>query len=211
MTETSNSKTTNTASNQEKKCCCAISNFFCNKKFFSKKTCIALGFIIIGIFITLAVQKIARAAEEREFQKAFLIRDFHHPHHFYGFDDDFFDEFKKAEARTRQIFAHNQKIMQQALMEAKNNNNYSKTALKNSQDDENYYYELWFSGLDKDKINVAVKDNSLTFSAKEEKENDGEKMASNFYYSFSLPEFNQKKEPEITRLDDKIVVKLKKK
>lgn len=85
----------------------------------------------------------------------------------------------------------------------------------NVKEDKDYYIcELNFSGFDKNKIVVSVKDGILNFSSSVEEKSEGDKLksysSSNFSYAVSIPKYDEKTAPEIVRESGKITVKLKK-
>lgn len=79
------------------------------------------------------------------------------------------------------------------------------------EDADNYYYQLSFSGPNKEDIVVSVQNGFLTFSVESTKKNDVSVPVSSFHYSVPVPEYDGSKELEITRHDRKILVRLSKK
>ncbi len=119
-----------------------------------------------------------------------------------------FEEMEKLMEKQRQ---QHRKLMQEAFKNADSKNSLaSATSVKSNEDDENFYYELQFSGVKKEEINVALKDNILTFAATQKNEKDKKFVGTNFYYSFTVADFDKSAEPDVRRLDDRIIVKLKK-
>ncbi len=119
-----------------------------------------------------------------------------------------FEEMEKLMEKQRQ---QHRKLMQEAFKNADSkNSSLSSTSVKSNEDEENFYYELQFSGVKKEEINVALKDNILNFSATQKTEKNKKFSAANFYYSLTVGDFDRSVEPEIARLEDRIIVKLKK-
>jgi len=144
-------------------------------------------------------------------------------------DDPFFSgsdmiaEMDQMQKRMDKMFDDNRKYLNQVLAETKKQNkelaksgknksgqNWSKVTMK--QDDTSSIYELSFSGFNKNNIEVSVKNNILTFTAKQEEKDKNKKQESyfdnSFYYSFAIPDFQGN--PEIVREDGKVTVKLAK-
>ncbi len=120
-------------------------------------------------------------------------------------------EIDAMEKRMNETLENHQKRMREVFSEAQKKG--GKTSVSSTEDNDSFIYELNFSGFTKEEINVSMKDNVLTFFADKEKDkNDKVAVASSFSYSFLIPpQYDKKIEPEITRQDDKIVVKLVKK
>ena len=164
-------------------------------KIFNKKPLIlltALFFTAFGIAIAAFASSVTSTKKTDSFEEVF------------SFHDKFFQEMIESEKRMNRLFFEEQKSFQKAFA---NEKSASKTKISNHQDDDNYYYELYFSDFKKDDIVVAIKDGNLSFFANK---ND-EKSQSNFYYSFSAPNYDSAKAPEISRQENMIVVKLAKK
>ncbi len=164
-------------------------------KIFNKKPLIlltALFFTAFGIAVAAFANSITSSKKTDVFEEAF------------SFHDKFFKEMVESEKRMNRLFFEEQESLQKAFEHEKSA---SKTKISNRQDDENYYYELYFSDFKKDDIVVAIKDGNLSFFANK---ND-EKSQSNFYYSFSAPNYDSAKAPEISRQENLILVKLAKK
>jgi HSP20 family molecular chaperone IbpA len=109
--------------------------------------------------------------------------------------------------------------MENIFAQAQKNGELNQTSVSSREDENFYYYELNFSGFNKEEISVKIENNSLTFAAQNKKEisqvkkedKNHKDSSSSFYYSFSLTQFDNKKEPKIIRQDNKIIVKLSKK
>ncbi len=132
--------------------------------------------------------------------------------------DDIFQEMELMRQKMDEMFLAHQKQMKKILDEMHKNGRETSqvsTSLSSKENDEEYYYELKFSGFKKEDIIVKVEDKILTLSAKRDQKNKEKsqsfQLASDFYYQLSLPEYNAKKDPEIIREDDTIIVKLAKK
>ncbi len=213
---------------QKNKCSLISKIKNCCKNFSPSKGFIATISVLLGISATILAQNIAKNRKdnllqqrlERKWQGFYTILDFDHQ----KFDDalffdetNFFKEMQLAQKSINEVFENHRKKINQAFKESesKANKNSSATSVLKREDNQNYYYELSFTGFNKEDILVTIKSGFLTFSAKNEKENKSKDQksyaAAKFNYSFSLPEYDEKKEPEILRQEDKIVVKLAKK
>ena len=139
-------------------------------------------------------------------------------------DDDIFKEMTQMQKNMDTMFENHHKRIVKMIDEAKKNSlkngakntaNAQRTSVISREDKDNYYYDLSFFGFKKEDISVAIKDNNLSFSLQKNQNNDTKdqklQSSSSFYYSFSVPEHNNKIEPEIIKQDDKIVVKFVKK
>lgn len=119
-----------------------------------------------------------------------------------------FEEMENLMEKQRQ---QHRKLMQEAFKNTDSKNSLaSSTSVKSNEDEENFYYELQFSGVKKEEINVVLKDNILTFSATQKVEKNKKFSSANFYFSLTVGDFDKSVEPEIRRMDDRIIVKLKK-
>ncbi len=190
------------------------------KKIFGSKIFIAVIFTLVGVSGTVLAktkdQKSSTELADAEFDWNIVQQ-----HHQIFENDPFFQangifaEMAEMEKQMNKMFVNHQKNMQKLFHEAKDSGkiNSQSSVIKN-EDEKTHYYELNFSGFKKEDIAIKIENNSLTFSAKKEGEKtnkDYEKKAqSSFYYSFSLPKYDNKKEPEIVREDNKIIVKLQK-
>ncbi len=199
MTEINNSKTNQTNSK----------NSFltrdlkpCFKSLFSSRLFIAIIFALLGSAIAIFAQDYYR-------QKILtsLNRNFYGP--------NVFEEMLMAEKRINDILRSHNQYMMNVSNKIQKDQKISKSEVISKQDNENYCYELSFSGFKKEDVNVGIKDNILTFRAENNHENSGKNQKSysslNFYYSFLVPDYDHSAEPEIIRNDDKITVKFKKK
>lgn len=204
-----------------------IYNFFKHQKCYSKLLN-SLLMIIIGIALTLGFQGLKRNYEMSIVKKH--LNSFYHDfdNDYVGLvddEDEIVQEINKMQKRINQAFKS-----QRSIFENDFNNNFSSNFNNNSsnvkihEDNKNIYYELVFSGFKKDEINVEIKDNILTFQAiknsKEENEKDTSKdkkleiknhNTTSFSYSFYLSNYNSSVPADITRLNDKVIVKIFKK
>ena len=200
-----------------------------SKKSLCPKTLSALFFIIIGIVGTNIFQTLKHDYEASIIKKHF--NNFYHDfdNDYIGLDnedDDFQKELLHMQKRMnraiknhRQFFDQNNFPNNFPSIEAKTSNS---SNVKLHEDDKNFYYELVFFGFSKDEINVEIKDNILTFqatkktieanaSSDKKAEEIKQQNTSSFSYSFLLNNFNNEKPADITKLDDKIIVKIAKK
>lgn len=195
MTEINKNQESACAKNSQKRLCFFSKSKNYLKNFSPSKAFIATGCALLGVGFTLLTQNVVKAREQRD---PFL---------------NIFSEIAEMEKNMNAVFANHQKHMREIFDEAqKNSESVNKSQVSTSEDEKNYYYELTFSGFKKEEISVQVKDDILTFSGQNHVENNQNPQASSsFHYSFSAPKFDTKKEPEIIRSDNKIVVKLSKK
>lgn len=130
---------------------------------------------------------------------------------FENLNKSFATHFQEMENLMEKQRQQHRKLMQEAFKNADSkNSSLSATSVKSNEDEDNFYYELQFSGVKKDEINVALKDNILTFSATQKSEKNKKISGANFYFSLTVGDFDKSVEPDIRRLEDKIIVKLKK-
>lgn len=133
----------------------------------------------------------------------------------WAFDDSgIFKEMEEMQKKMKIIFDNHQKQLQILQKEFdKTGNKPSKSKINFSEVDDGYIYELTFSGFQKEEVVINVENNNLLIFANNQKnsglelENKQESVNS-FYYSFSLPDFDRSKQPEIMKLENKIIVKL---
>jgi HSP20 family molecular chaperone IbpA len=200
-----------------------------SKKTFCSKTLSAIFFLIIGIIVTNIFQTLKHNYEASIIKKHF--NNFYHDfdNDYIGLDNednDFRKElFRMQKPMDRAINYHSQFFDQNNFP---NNFQQFKRKIRNSgnvklhEDDKNFYYELVFFGFSKDEISVEIKDNILTFQAikkiiesnfTNDKTTEEVKQQNNssFNYSFLLNNYNNEKPADITKLDDKIIVKIAKK
>ena len=190
---------------------------FC-KSFFLSKIFIAAISILIGAVAVLIVQNMARS-KTNNIEKVMLnqqrdIAEFNR--NLFPDNSAIFAEMEAMEKRMNDIFKANHEHMKAVFDQAnKGNVQMNRAAISTKEDNNFYYYELNFSGFNKQDIVVGIKDNILTFLAQSKKENKDKKQksesSSNFHYSFLVPEYDLKKDPEIIREENKITVKLSKK
>lgn len=192
---------------------------------------IAISFLTLGVFGTLSFQSIKHHYEVSIIKKHF--GNFYH-----DFDNDYIgltvdnqdiqreiNQIQKltnqAMIRHRQFFDQNNLRQNFSAIESKNNNS---SNVKLHEDDKFLYYELVFNGFSKDEIIAEIKDNILTFQAIKKSgesniaDNNSKKNheiiqqnTASFSYSFLLNNFNDSIPADITKLDDKIIVKIAKK
>ncbi len=206
-----------------------FSNF--NKNKFCPKTLsflLAIFFVITGIIITLLFQSIKHHYEVAIIKKHF--NNFYHDfdNDYIGLDnedDDFQKELLGMQKRINRTFNHHRQFFDQNNPVQNFPNNDFKASnssnVKIHEDDKNFYYELVFFGFTKDEINVEIKDKILTFQANKKSiehldnskktEEIKQQNTSSFSYSFLLSNYNIEKAADITKLDDKIIVKIAKK
>lgn len=215
------------SSNTKKTKFIKILNFVKNQKCCSKLFNSFL-LIILGVILTLCFQGLKRNYEISIVKKH--LNDFYHDFDsdYVGLvdgEDDIAREIHKMQKRINQAFKSQQSIFENDFNNTFSSNfNNNSSNVKIHEDVKNFYYELVFSGFKKDEINVEIKDNILTFQAiknsKEEKEKDSNKdkkleiknqNTTSFSYSFYLNNFNSSIPADITRLDDKVIVKIAKK
>ena len=190
---------------------------FC-KSFFLSKIFIAAISILIGAIAVLLVQNITRS-KTNNIENVMLnqqrdIAEFNR--NLFPDNSAIFAEMEAMEKRMNDIFKANHEHMKAVFDQAsKGNVQMNRAAISTKEDNNFYYYELNFSGFNKQDIVVGIKDNILTFLAQSKKENKDKKQksesSSNFHYSFLVPEYDLKKDPEIIREENKITVKLSKK
>jgi HSP20 family molecular chaperone IbpA len=175
------------------------------KKFNPSKSFIAIICVLIGISGTLLAQNIAQNHQRNLWQKNFL-----------GFHSDFFkddflfddSDFFKEPPAIEEVFEKHRKAMKKAFEQSnKFDANQSKTLVSTKEDDKFFYYELSFLGLKKDEILVEIKDGELKFSGENKIDKKDVKSHQKFFYSFATPQTKAKKEPEIIKQDNKIIVK----
>ncbi|MBU6339500.1 MAG: Hsp20/alpha crystallin family protein [Rickettsiales bacterium] len=191
---------------------CKIRNFLDKakpncKKIVSSKIFIAIVFTLLGVCGTV----LAKSKDNQEMVESFPTWPDSYDKEFGAiFNDNIFSEMHQMQRRMDKIFSDHQEYMAKTFAESKKNNA-TRTSVAQKEDDDNYYYELNFAGFKKDDVVVSLKDDILTFSAaKKSDEKAKEQYASNFYYSFSVPQRNEKTEPQIIKEDNKVIVKLAK-
>ncbi len=169
---------------------------------------------LLGIAGTLAVQNIVQSRAD-----PFRL----HRMSFFG------DEFIEKDGSFKQIVAvaggmedaliDHQEHLKEIFGEAREDGvDINRSALSRTEDADNYIYELKFSGFKKEDVVASVRNGVVTFSAEKKAgekagfggENQAASPSSKFHYSFPTPQYDVKKEPEIIRKDDTIVVKLSK-
>lgn len=189
------------------------------KKIISSKIIFASIFLIIGSLATYSCQQ---NQDQNHYKKKY------HSHFFHDFDEDFeedfFADFDEMHKRMEKAFRTHRKMMRQAFEENNkifDNSKSSKiqASLQHFEDEKSHNFELKFSGIKPEEINVLIEKNYLIFSSKKAdivstKEGDTSTQSSSgadFYYANYLPEYDEKISPEIIKNNEKISVKLLKK
>ena len=185
------------------------------KKIISSKIIFASIFLIIGSFITYSCQQ---HQDSKTYKKRY------HSHFFHDFDDDFFAEFDEMHERMERAFKNHRKIMRQSFEENGkiiDNSKISKiqASLQHFEDEKSHNFELQFSGIKPEEINVIFEKGYLVFSskkaeivsAKDDNQSAQSSSSADFYYASYLPEYDEKISPEIVKNNEKISVKLLKK
>ena len=185
------------------------------KKIISSKIIFASIFLIIGSFITYSCQQ---HQDSKTYKKRY------HSHFFHDFDDDFFAEFDEMHERMERAFKNHRKIMRQSFEENGkiiDNSKISKiqASLQHFEDEKSHNFELQFSGIKPEEINVIFEKGYLVFSSKkaeivstkDDNQSAQSSSSADFYYASYLPEYDEKISPEIVKNNEKISVKLLKK
>jgi HSP20 family molecular chaperone IbpA len=190
-----------------------------SKKIISSKIIFALCFLIIGSLITYSCQQRQDYKPHKKLYHSHFFHDFED-----DFDNDFFAEFDEMHQRMEGAFKNHRKIMRQAFEENEKLIDNSKIAkikasLQHFEDKKSHNFELQFSGIKPEEINVIIEKNYLVFSSKKadivstKNDNKSTQSSSNddFYYATYLPKYDEKISPEIIKNNEKISVKLLKK
>jgi len=189
------------------------------KKIISSKIIFASIFLIIGSLVTYSCQQ---HQDSKPYKKS------HHSHFFHDFDDDlndnFFAEFDEMHERMERAFKNHRKIMQQSFEENGKIIDASKiskiqASLQHFEDEKFHNFELQFSGIKPEEINVIFEKGYLVFSSKKAEivstkddiQSTQSSSSADFYYASYLPEYDEKIAPEIIKNNEKISVKLLKK
>ena len=185
------------------------------KKIISSKIIFASIFLIIGSFITYSCQQ---HQDSKTYKKRY------HSHFFHDFDDDFFAEFDEMHEKMERAFKNHRKIMRQSFEENGkiiDNSKISKiqASLQHFEDEKSHNFELQFSGIKPEEINVIFEKGYLVFSSKkaeivstkDDNQSAQSSSSADFYYASYLPEYDEKITPEIVKNNEKISVKLLKK
>ena len=189
------------------------------KKIVSSKIIFASIFLIIGSLITYSCQ------QNQDFR---THKKRYHSHFFHNFDEDFeedfFADFDEMHKRMEHSFKNHRQMMRQAFEENNkilDNSKSSKiqASLQHFEDEKSHNFELKFSGIKPEEINVLIEKNYLIFNSKKAeivstKDGDTSTQSSSnadFYYANYLPEYDEKISPEIIKNNEKISVKLFKK
>lgn len=197
---------------------CRFKGFFLSlknsfKNIFSSRIFLAIFFLLIGILTTNSCQK---HQEYKKSHHSFFDDDF--------YEDDFFSEFDELHRKMRKAMINHHRMLEKSFAKdyEKNENNTNSqkiSASLNYNEDEIFMnYELNFSGLYSEKINVIIENNYLIFNSKEaeikadstENSTIQSTANANFYYATNIENYDEKTKPEITKTNDKILVKLKK-
>jgi HSP20 family molecular chaperone IbpA len=139
---------------------------------------------------------------KKEPQKVNIVRFRHHPF----FWDDFYYQYEPI-------------VIDQPIHSIDESQSANKKAskiyssLQQKQDQDYHYYNLQFSGIDPQQIEVKIENNQLIFTAKNDlqsQENDSSLIkhsfsSSSLYYSISLPKHY--KDPEVIKSNQEISVK----
>jgi len=189
------------------------------KKIISSKIIFASIFLIIGSLVTYSCQQ---HQDSKPYKKS------HHSHFFHDFDDDlnddFFAEFDEMHERMERAFKNHRKIMRQSFEENGKIIDTSKiskiqASLQHFEDEKFHNFELQFSGIKPEEINVIFEKGYLVFSSKKAEivstkddiQSTQSSSSADFYYASYLPEYDEKIAPEIIKNNEKILVKLLKK
>lgn len=175
---------------------------FSFKKFNPSNGFIAIICVLLGIGGTLLVQSVSQHHQRNLYHKNFLA--WHHQF----LDDDFFDQHM---ASIEESFAKNRQAMQQAFERAEKSSDLAnKSSVSTKEDDKFFYYELSFAGFKPEEVKTEAKDGELKFLGEKKVDEKGNKSQQRFSYFFSTPQTKNKKEPEIIKQDNKIIVKFAK-
>lgn len=189
------------------------------KKIISSKITFASIFLIIGSLLTYSCQQ---NHDQNPYKKRY------HSHFFHDFDEDFeadfFADFNAMHEKMERAFKAHRKMMRQAFEENNKileNSNSSKiqASLQHFEDEKSHNFELKFSGIKPEEINVLIEKNYLIFSSKKadivstknEEQSIQSSSTADFYYATFLSEYDEKISPEIIKNNEKISVKLLKK
>ena len=189
------------------------------KKIISSKITFASIFLIIGSLLTYSCQQ---NHDQNPYKKRYHSRFFHDFDE--DFEADFFADFDEMHERMERAFKTHRKMMRQAFEENNKileNSNSSKiqASLQHFEDEKSHNFELKFSGIKPEEINVLIEKNYLIFntkkaeivSAKKDDQSIQSSSTADFYYATFLPEYDEKISPEIIKNNEKISVKLLKK
>ena len=185
------------------------------KKIISSKIIFASIFLIIGSLVTYSCQ---------QHQDSTSHKKRYHSHFFHDFDDDFFAEFDEMHEKMERAFKNHRKIMRQSFEENGKIIDTSKiskiqASLQHFEDEKSHNFELQFSGIKPEEINVIFEKGYLVFSSKKAEivsikddiQSTQSSSSADFYYASYLPEYDEKISPEIVKNNEKISVKLLKK
>ena len=121
--------------------------------------------------------------------------------------------FKNHRKIMRQSFEENGKIIDTSKISK------IQASLQHFEDEKSHNFELQFSGIKPEEINVIFEKGYLVFSskkaeivsAKDDNQSAQSSSSADFYYASYLPEYDEKISPEIVKNNEKISVKLLKK
>lgn len=165
-------------------------------------------FCFFSIYSSIACAKIANKNNITKNQEEInLFKD----------EEDFYKEIYSIQKRMDALFEARRKIIEKRFSQNDSGNQASyKTKIFDLSNENYYIYSIEFSGYKKDDIIVSLKNNELAFYAKSTNKNIDKNNHSsfeshaNFYYSFYLHDIDSDTKPEISRLDKKISVTIKK-
>jgi len=183
------------------------------KKMLNSRLIILSTGLIFGIAICSSVATCKESKKESNQLK--IDEELHYENKWVFDDSGIFKEMEEMQKKMKIIFDNHQKQLQtlQKEFDKTSNNKPSKSKITFSEVDDAYIYELIFSGFQKEEVVINIENNNLLVFANNQKnsglESENKKESVNsFYYSFTLPEFDRNKQPEITKLENKIIIKL---
>jgi len=207
-------------------------------KIFQSKFFIAFLFFTLGVISVIYFQKIKKNYElsiikKHFYQHQYLNEDFYNFFLSDQIDHDLkkmHEEIKKSLEHDDDFYHHFKESFNKNFHEFNQNSSQNNSELKIRQDDKNIYYELNFSGYNKDEITVEIKDNILNFKAQKNLDQESlknsktasnqiknqdqniQKSFSSFNYSFLIEDNVDLSKPyKINRLEQKIIVEFSKK
>ncbi len=179
------------------------------KKIICSRLVFASIFLIIGSLITYSCQQCQNCKPHKTNSHSRIFNDF---------NDDFFTEFDEV---MHGAFKHHRKMMHKTFEENVDSSKISKiqASLQHFEDEKFHNFELQFSGIKPEEINVLIEKNYLVFSSKKaeivsvknEIQSTQSSSSADFYYATNLPEYDEQITPEIVKNNEKISVKLLKK
>ena len=195
------------------------------KKIIYSRIFIASFFLLIGSIATYSCNH--KNNHRHNYSYHHFSEDEFDNDNFDDFHDAFFSEFERFHHKMQKAMDYHRKMMRQTFTEnaqenaaPSNNPNSSKinASLQYNENNDFSEYQLNFSGINPEDINVIVENNYLIFTSKKaaiQSLNNNEQTSqssstTNFYYATNIPNYDQKNTPEITKTHDKIIVKFKK-